>query len=766
MKYQINTAKLVTDQNYLAQEQQRVSNASSNFYAGAFNTTGNLSSALLRIKTTFVNVSKNLESIKLYLKDYVEDIESYENAMSGNGGYVKIGDASSAIRSNQGLSKGKSFSYEMDGSTLFKINKPVSRNPSSQNNPNVPGGVNQGQAPTGDSSSFQESVSPENPNGSLDMGIPSSDFDMNLFDFNLDIFNDLNGFEVGSFDVSDIFANLNFDLSSIGGLTMGAIGSISAIDIGNIGSLDIGNISGLGEIGALNISSIGNLNIPNMSFSEQLIIKDLLDIKGIDISGLTVGDLSSINIGDIQISDLNLNLDTLKMLEQQIQVGAISELDAINALHRLFPNTNSMSLEELMKMYQLNLSTKGLGDMSSLDANLLNTGAFKGIKVNSALSLGFGILGGGLGAGALAMRGGMGGSKNLKANSVSSNSSKSNSPHKNAFAGFGDALAHGGIFGATVMADANIANEMTHQNSEVVESSHQEEVTNPLLPYLMVDVKTIEQDVFYRLKKFNMVKKMSNYIELIQDANDMNYLPSKVKLEERIAFLIPSVLPSLLKNTYLYHEMYQQSLLPRNKENYQQLYAVINNHEENRFKWLNLQQISNNFILSFRSQLNVIDQTVNCGTVCVSKSFSNVFALIQSHITEVVDCYEHVYRVEVPKVFHSDKVLDENSTPYDKLYEKMESLSVQAVLNGAFLEEAKRYLSTIIQDMKIPSNLYCFQEMIRNSHSNQETIFLIRIGTGIYPYRYYASYPGVGLKEINPFDVKLLMNAGFRLREE
>ena len=56
--------------------------------------------------------------------------------------------------------------------------------------------------------------------------------------------------------------------------------------------------------------------------------------------------------------------------------------------------------------------------------------------------------------------------------------------------------------------------------------------------------------------------------------------------------------------------------------------------------------------------------------------------------------------------------------------------------------------------------------MERISDGEKETIFLIRIGNQMNPYHYYACYSGVGLKEIYANDVKLLMRAGFSLKEE
>ena len=210
-----------------------------------------------------------------------------------------------------------------------------------------------------------------------------------------------------------------------------------------------------------------------------------------------------------------------------------------------------------------------------------------------------------------------------------------------------------------------------------------------------------------------------------------------------------------------------QTIVDKSNTTYQQLYAAINNPISERFKWLDLENIQNEEKTKFKSALGIIDQVVNCGDVLEVSKFQNVFALMEAGIQDIVSTYEEIYQIEVPKVFHSDRVIDEYSSEYDILLEKLESLSVQAVLNCVTFEESKRYLSTIIRSLNIQDqNLYCYQEMERISDGEKETIFLIRIGNQMNPYHYYACYSGVGLKEIYANDVKLLMRAGFSLKEE
>ncbi|MCI8575164.1 MAG: hypothetical protein HFI09_01710, partial [Bacilli bacterium] len=140
MNYQIDTTKLKTIQEKLTQIEKFVSNKNHTFYSGAFRTKGNLSNGLIRIQNIYHNVSKNLKNIELYLKDYTEDIEAYENVMTSGNGFVKVSEASSSIFLNQVIRKNSLFSYEMDPTTLFNIRKYTPKNSSSNSSFTSPSG--------------------------------------------------------------------------------------------------------------------------------------------------------------------------------------------------------------------------------------------------------------------------------------------------------------------------------------------------------------------------------------------------------------------------------------------------------------------------------------------------------------------------------------------------------------------------------------------------------------------------------------------------
>lgn len=223
-----------------------------------------------------------------------------------------------------------------------------------------------------------------------------------------------------------------------------------------------------------------------------------------------------------------------------------------------------------------------------------------------------------------------------------------------------------------------------------------------------------------------------------------------------------------MKNRYLYCELDHQSIYLKNIDSFQTLQTFINTKLSDRFKWLNIQRISNPESLYFYSKLNLIDQTVNCGDVVVSTNFKSILALIDEKIDAVTNTYDQIYLDEVPKFFHSDLVIDEHSTFYDLVHEKLDSLCVQAILNNLSIEDARVYLYNALKALNLPDNhLYCFQDLIRlNADGVLETILMVRIGNGIDPYHYYACYPGVGLKEIYQSDVKMLLQAGYELKEE
>lgn len=752
MEYSINTEKLKKVQTTLTQERQKLIYKGSVFYAGAFGSSGNLSSALLKIQNTYKNIPQTLENIRMYLKEYVDDVEAFENAMSGNGGYVKVGAVASAIRTNQSLSRNKLFSYEMDSAKLFQVKTYQPKNTTQNTGNPTDSAVNASQAQgSADGTMMDQDMYP-------DFNFDFPDFDFSAFDFNLDA---LEGLDVMELSLGNIMGSMNLDLSSLSSLSMASLGTIGSLTLGSI-NMNLGNLGSI-NLGTLDLSKLGNLNVSDLDLASSLVLKDILSINGIDISGINnLGQLSTIDLKGIDLSNLALSADTLKMLQNQISLGNITEMEALGALQQLFPGMANMSLSEIMKLYNVG-GLGGMDSVSSLGMDGINSGALKGVGVSSALVLGFGAIGG-IG-GAFAARSG---SKSKMDASSKTSSSSSSSSHKNSFAGLGDAIMSGGTFGATVIADAAIASNFVDVGDEqTTHSSSTKEMINPLFVHLALDYDTILQDAFSKLKRFNQTKKMSHYLELIEDAISVSSVKSISKMEERISFLIPSILPELIKKYYLYYEVNQQMIAPKNLEFYRQLYTVIHNDHQRRFKWLNLETIQNQKKPNYRSALNVIDQTVNCGNVFVTKQFRNAISWIIDGVSNIVDAYEQIYNIEVPKVFHSDKVIDEHSSNYDILYEKLESLSVQATLNNLSASDSKRYLSIVIRSLNInDSGLYCFQDMYRIKEQREETIVMVRIGDDVHPYRYYASYPGVGLKEINSVDVKMLMQAGFQLKEE
>lgn len=752
MEYSINTEKLKTVQTTLTQERQKLIYKSSVFYAGAFGSSGNLSSALLKIQNTYKNIPQTLENIRMYLKEYVDDVEAFENAMSGNGGYVKFGAVASAIRTSQSLSRNKLFSYEMDSAKLFQVKtyqpKKTTQNTGSPTDSAVNTGQTQGNA---DETMMDQDLYPD-----FDFNLP--DFDFSAFDFNLDALENLDVLELS---LGNIMGSMNFDLSSLSSFSTASLGAIGSLTLGSI-NMNLGNLGSIG-LGTLDISKLGNLNLSDLDISSNLILKDILSINGIDISGITnLGQLSTIDLKGIDLSNLTLSADTLKMLQNQISLGNITEMEALGALQQLFPGMANMSLSEIMKRYNVS-GLGGMDSVSSLGMNGFDTGAFKGVGVSSALVLGFGAIGG-IG-GAFAARSG---SKSKMDASSKTSSSSSSSSHKNSFAGLGDAIMNGGTFGATVTADVAIASHQVDLSDEqTIHSSSTKEMINPLFVHLALDYDTILQDAFSKLKKFNQTKKSSRYLDLIEDSVSVSFVKSISKMEERISFLIPSILPDLIKKYYLYYEVNQQNIVPKNINFYRQLYAVIHNYNQGRFKWLNLETVANQKKIICKSALNIIDQTVNCGNVLVTKQFKNAISWIIDGVSNIVDTYEQIYNIEVPKVFHSDITIDDRSSNYDVLYEKLESLSVQATLNNLSTSGSKKYLSTALRSLNISdSQLYCFQDMYRIKEQGVDTIVMVRIGDNTHPYRYYACYPGVGLKEINSVDVKMLMQAGFQLKEE
>lgn len=730
MEYNVNTEKLKKIQSSIMQEQHKLALKTNVFYAGAFETSGNLSSALLKIKNTYANIPKTLLNIHEYLDEYINDIEAYESAMSGNGGSVKCSSAAYLVRNNELYSKNKLFDYEMDSAKLFQIRtyEPPKNTASSNGNNSVTNGSSAGSDGNSNANNNQSQL----PN--FDFNLPS--FDLGMFDFNFDA--------IGSFDMDfslgNIMNSMKFDLSSLGNLTLSSIG---AIGLGNLGSINLGN---------LDLSNLGSLDIGNLDLATDLILKDIFNINGIDISGITnLEQLSTIDLNGLDLSNLTLNADVLKMLQNQIRLGNISDIDAINALHQLFPETVSMNLKEIMNLYKVDTNF----------SSSFSTGAMKGLGVSSALMLGFGALSG--------FGKSFGSSKSSSKSDVSTaenTSALSNEEHKNSFAGLSHAIQSGGLFGVTQ--DLNFANSFVDISDEVKQKHDESQEFNPFWAILAIDYETLIQNVFYRLKKFNQTKKVSTYLELINDANAMRLKNSFSALEERISFLIPSILPFSIKARYLYFELYEQSVMEKNISSYQHLNAVINNVTYERFKWVDLKDIRDSSLCSFESQLNVIDQAVNCGNVCHSTSFKNVFGYIEDGILEIVNTCEQIYQVEVPKVFHSDIVINEHSSLYDILLEKLESLSVQAILNHLSFDDSKKYLINVLKNLDLQDqNLYCFQDMERISTTGSvETIHMVRIGSSIYPYRYYACYEGVGLREINSKDVMLLRKSGFHLKEE
>lgn len=335
MDYQINTTKLVTVQSDLEQTKNSISQKNPSFKAGAFHSTGNLSRALWKIGVTFKNIEKNLENINLYLKEYVEDISNYENGSQGNVGLANV-----ALRENQSLIKSQSFSYEMSSSKLFSIKRvSESQNTSFKNNFG-PASLENDEA----SSIIDFSIegSDENNFPYLDLEMP--DFNLDLFDFNLD---ELQDFNMSDFSVGDFLNSVQFDFSSFGHLSMASIGSVdfSAFLFSPI-HWDTNIIKNLSPLGNLNLSSIEKNFVSVFDDSQKMVLKDFLAIKGIDISsfdGLT--DLKTLDLSKLDISQLQFNHDLVNFIEHQVAMGKITDMNALNLLHQLFPNTINLNLK-------------------------------------------------------------------------------------------------------------------------------------------------------------------------------------------------------------------------------------------------------------------------------------------------------------------------------------------------------------------------------------------------------------------------------------
>jgi hypothetical protein len=157
----------------------------------------------------------------------------------------------------------------------------------------------------------------------------------------------------------------------------------------------------------------------------------------------------------------------------------------------------------------------------------------------------------------------------------------------------------------------------------------------------------------------------------------------------------------------------------------------------------------------------------NCILTKEVTDFKSFLMVIDSKLNEIVDQYKKTYLEIVPNYFHSDRVIDEQSSSYDKLVERLESLSVQAILNSLSFSEGSDYLIQTLSQLNIKEkNLYSFKEMFRNKMGILDRLLVVRVGMDVSSYCYYAFYPQVGLKRIEQLDVKILMQNGFKLKEE
>lgn len=763
MQIHINTTKIMEVQNIIMQEKRNVLNGRSNFYAGAFGSTGNLSSALLKINNTFLNISKNLENIGIYLKNYVDEIESYENNMSGNNS-MTYSEGSKYVVENQMLQNQGYFSYEMDSTKLFEI-KRSSKNPGKVEGNTASNGSANGQS---DSSSTANSGNQQNTN-SINSGDVNFSFqdnwelDLDLFDFNLDALEDLEWGDFSSIDFSGlesiIFPNLeNINLGALGFLGIGSLGSLTHI---NLGELNLGNLGNFEHLENLfpNFDNLHfeNISLPDLTLSDKLVIEGLLGIENIPFGDFpNLGELlNHYQFDQLDLSNFSFQLSQFPNLQEQLRLGNISIDDISLSFRNLFSGMENFDFSQFMNSAN-NFST---GSMSGALSN--QTGAVSTPNVASALFLGFGALSG-VGLASFVKQGKT--SKKEKSESKE----KTYEERKNSFAGLGDAIMRGTSFSTAVTADAALNHAVNFDSEEVVQTTKKVPMFSSMSFLVTLDYETILQNVFYRLKKFNQIKKLSTYWELVDSANQVQNITTRKNMEERISCLIPTVLPDTLKNRYLYYELNHQNVFSKDLLSYQQLQAVINNSSIKQYKWLDLKPVKESQKTRIKSELNLIDQTVNCGDVSVSSNFYSVFSMIDDKISEIVDTIEQIYTIEVPKEFHSSMVLNETSSDYDRILERLESLSVQAILNSMSLERARTYLSTEIVTPSIANqNLLCFQDMIRmNEKKKQEVILVARIGDGVTPYRYFAWYEGVGLKEIHSFDVKDLMKHGFQLKED
>ncbi len=113
----VNTSTLANGQSELKKEQNYYQNKKSTFTSASFGATGQLSSFLTKINTTYNMISKNIENISNYLDEYIKDVEGLENIMSNGSGNIKASTVSSVVNKY----KNSIDKYNLDSETLFDV---------------------------------------------------------------------------------------------------------------------------------------------------------------------------------------------------------------------------------------------------------------------------------------------------------------------------------------------------------------------------------------------------------------------------------------------------------------------------------------------------------------------------------------------------------------------------------------------------------------------------------------------------------------------
>lgn len=85
----INTNTIKSNIEELSNAEKYYLNKKTSFLASNFNPTSNIRSYLSKIQEIYTDISININKLKNYLKEYIEDYEALEKQMQGLNGTIK-----------------------------------------------------------------------------------------------------------------------------------------------------------------------------------------------------------------------------------------------------------------------------------------------------------------------------------------------------------------------------------------------------------------------------------------------------------------------------------------------------------------------------------------------------------------------------------------------------------------------------------------------------------------------------------------------------